>query len=112
VSRGRRQAGAWASVDAFVVSSTSALETVAEGRSPTQTRGRAQGMAGNTSASLERVEVGGGREGGDIPDLVQAHLHVNLDLTDSLPVLVHPPCPAAVKARRSMSSGSGLEKVS
>jgi hypothetical protein len=38
-------------------------------------------MAGNTSASLERVEVGGGREGGDIPDLVQAHLHGNLDLT-------------------------------
>lgn len=40
MSQGRRQAGAWASVDAFVVSSTSALETVAEGRSPTQMRGR------------------------------------------------------------------------
>jgi hypothetical protein len=40
VSQGRRQAGAWASVDAFDVSSTSALETVVEGRSPTQMRGR------------------------------------------------------------------------
>jgi hypothetical protein len=55
---------------------------VAEGQSPTQTRGRAQGMAGNTSASLEHVEAGGGREGGDIPYLVHAHLHRNLDLTE------------------------------
>jgi hypothetical protein len=54
---------------------------MAEGRSPTQTQGRAQGMAGNTSSSLERVEAGGGREGGDIPDLIHAHLHGNLDLT-------------------------------
>jgi hypothetical protein len=38
-------------------------------------------MADNTSAGLERVEAGGGREGGDIPDLVRAHLHENLDLT-------------------------------
>jgi hypothetical protein len=59
-----------------------ALETVAEGRSPLQTRGPAQGMAGNTNVSLERVEASRGREGGDIPDLVHAHLHKNLDLTE------------------------------
>jgi hypothetical protein len=55
---------------------------VLEGRSPTQTRGQAQGMAGNTSVSLEHVEAGGGREGGNIPDLIRAHLHGNLDLTE------------------------------
>jgi hypothetical protein len=41
-------------------------------------------MAGNTSASLERIEDGGGREGGDIPDLIHAHLHGNLDLTEKV----------------------------
>jgi hypothetical protein len=50
----------------------------------------AQGTAGNTSASLERVEAGGGREGGDIPDL-HAHLHENLDLTDLVQHYMPPP---------------------
>jgi hypothetical protein len=48
-------------------------------------------MAGNASASLECVEAGGGREGGDIPDLAHAHLHGNLDLTDLVQQYMPPP---------------------
>jgi hypothetical protein len=63
----------------------------------------AQGMAGNTSVSLERVEAGGGREGGDIRDLVHAHLHRNLDLTDLVQQYM-PPIGLSPGARSSSMS--------